>query len=88
VFVFAAGKVSLRGGGGSEGKEKRGEFVACWEAILISMSRDQPGLLEVEGDGGQRDRVLESRNWTKYSSSHKVISVLQELSSSLDFTNA
>lgn len=38
------------------GKEEQGEFVACGEAILISMSRDRPGLSGVEGDGGQRDR--------------------------------
>jgi hypothetical protein len=57
VFVFGAGKVSLqRALLVIEGKEERGEFVACGEAILISMSRDRPGLSGVEGDGGHRDR--------------------------------
>jgi hypothetical protein len=41
------------------GKEEWGGSVACGDAILISMSRDRPGLSEVKGDCGKRDRALE-----------------------------
>jgi len=65
VFVFGAGKVSLRAphsdragvGRAGGGKEEWGEFVACGEAILISMSRDRPVLLGAEGSGEKTERV-------------------------------
>lgn len=41
------------------GKEEWGGSVACGDAILISMSRDRPGLSGVKGDCGKRDRALE-----------------------------
>lgn len=65
MFVFGARNVSLRApdsdragvGGGGVGKEEWGEFVACGEAILISMSRDRPVLSGVEGGGGKTECV-------------------------------
>jgi hypothetical protein len=41
------------------GNEQWGGSVACGDAILISMSRDRPGLSGVNGDGGKKDGVLE-----------------------------